>query len=61
VNNNPLHYAGRNNAECRVFFIVVLNVGMMNVVMLNVLMLNVATLNVVLLSALLPVVTIDKK
>jgi hypothetical protein len=48
------HYAERHIAECRVLFIVMLNVIMLIVVMLNVVMPSVAMLNVVMLSVVAP-------
>ncbi len=48
------HYAELHNAECRVLFIVMLNVIMLSVIMLNVVMLSVVMLNVVILSVVAP-------
>ncbi len=43
------------HAECRILFIIKLNVIMLSVIMLNVVMLSVVMLNVVMLSVVAPV------
>jgi hypothetical protein len=48
------HYAKGTYAECRNWFIVMLNVVMLSVVMLSVVMLSVVMLSVVMLSVVAP-------